>query len=93
MVMNVELRYFSGTGNSHKIIATCKRVFDLKGCNTTLLPASDSCKISDQAGLIGFCFPVYAFDIPRLCRKYLLSLPKFNTPINAFILITAGDPE
>ena len=91
--MNVELRYFSGTGNSYKIIDTCSDVFSQKGYDAKLLPITDKTKISDAAEFIGFCFPVYAFGIPRICKKYLLNLPKFSKSINTFVLITAGDPE
>jgi len=90
--MNVDLRYFSGTGNSYKIIKTCKEIFDQKGYNTTLFPIAGKCKINENADLIGFCFPVYVFGIPRICKRYLLSLSKFKKTINAFVLITAGDP-
>ena len=91
--MNVELRYFSGTGNSYKIIDTCRDIFNQKGYETILLPITDKTKITNDAEFIGFCFPVYAFGIPRICRKYLLNLPKFNKSINTFVLITAGDPD
>jgi ferredoxin len=89
--MNVDLRYFSGTGNSYKIIDTCKEIFVHKGCKTTLFSITDKTKIAEDTDLIGFCFPVYAFGIPRICRKHLLSLPKFENPIHTFVLITAGD--
>ena len=73
--MNVDLRYFSGTGNSYKIIDMCKEVFAQSGCEVTLFSVTDKSNISKEADLIGFCFPVYAFGIPRICRKYLLNLP------------------
>ncbi|MBT8356632.1 MAG: EFR1 family ferrodoxin [Deltaproteobacteria bacterium] len=91
--MNVDLKYFSGTGNSYKILDTCKDIFIQNGCNTTLSSIIDKPDINEESDLIGFCFPVYAFGIPRICRKYLLSLPKFENPINTFVLITAGDPD
>ncbi|KPA13675.1 hypothetical protein MHK_006119 [Candidatus Magnetomorum sp. HK-1] len=49
--------------------------------------------INEESDLIGFCFPVYAFGIPRICRKYLQNLPEFVNPMNAFILITAGEQD
>jgi len=91
--MNVDLLYFSGTGNSYKVFDACKDIFIQNGCNVTLSSITDKSHISDDADLIGFCFPVYAFGIPRICRKYLSSLPKSKDPVNTFVLITAGDPE
>ncbi len=91
--MNVDLRYFSGTGNSYKILDTCKEFFVKHGCKVELSSITNESDIHEKAQLIGFCFPVYAFGIPRICRKYLLSLPEFENPINTFVLITAGDSD
>ena len=91
--MFVDLKYFSGTGNSYKIIDTCKEIFIQNGCKVTLSSVTDKANINGEADLIGFCFPVYAFGIPRICRKNLLNLPRFKRPINTFVLITAGDSD
>ena len=88
--MKVELKYFSGTGNSYKILETCKEIFIQNGNKATLSSIADNFNLNEDADLIGFCFPVYAFGIPRICRKYLLDLPLFKDPINTFVLITAG---
>jgi len=89
--VNVDLKYFSGTGNSYKILDTCRKSFTQSGCNTRLSSITDKSTIDDKANLIGFCFPVYAFGIPRICRKYLQNLPEFLSPINTFLIITAGE--
>ena len=91
--MNVDLKYFSGTGNSYKILDTCRENFIQNGCNTTLSSITNKSKIDEKANLLGFCFPVYAFGIPRICRKYLQNLPEFQNPINTFIIITAGEQD
>ncbi|MCP3943501.1 MAG: hypothetical protein GY710_18755 [Desulfobacteraceae bacterium] len=91
--MNIELKYFSGTGNSYKIIDTCKEIFIQNGNKVTLSSITDTSDINEKTDLIGFCFPVYAFGIPRICRKYLLDLPEFKRPINTIVLITAGDSD
>ncbi|MCP4106155.1 MAG: hypothetical protein GY749_11550 [Desulfobacteraceae bacterium] len=91
--MNVDLKYFSGTGNSYKILDTCKESFIQNGYNATLSSITDKSEINEQADFIGFCFPVYAFGIPRICRKYLQNLPEFVNQNKTFILITAGEQE
>ncbi len=91
--MEVDLKYFSGTGNSYKIMDTCKETFTQNGCKASLSSVSDKSGINEEADLIGFCFPVYAFGIPRICRQYLLNLPVFKNLINTFILITAGNSD
>ena len=71
--MNVELKYFSGTGNSYKIIDTCKEIFIQYGNKTTLSSITDKSNINEDANLIGFCFPVYAFGIPIRIKGTLLT--------------------
>jgi formate hydrogenlyase subunit 6/NADH:ubiquinone oxidoreductase subunit I len=91
--MDVELRFFSGTGNSYKILNTCKEIFVQNGHKARLASITDQSGLNQQADLLGFCFPVYAFGIPRICRKYLSNLSRFERPVNAFVLITAGNPD
>ena len=98
MIVKVDLKYFSGTGNSYKVLDTCRDVFIQNGCRTTLSSVTKQSEtgksdIDKSADLIGFCFPVYAFDIPRICKTYLSNLPGFERKIRAFVLITAGDSK
>jgi len=90
--MNFELRYFTGTGNSLRILETCYNIFiqeNNTGVISNIIP--EETKIIDS-DILGFCFPVYAFGIPRICRKYLKALKRFNNKQKTFIVITAGDP-
>jgi Pyruvate/2-oxoacid:ferredoxin oxidoreductase delta subunit len=88
--MNIQLRYFTGTGNSLRVLNT------IKDC---LIEEQHYVQISKitvgetipQCDIIGFCFPVYAFGIPRIARQYLKKLPEFSHKQKAFIIITAGD--
>ncbi len=91
--MNIELRYFTGTGNSLKILETC-HVHFVKSANTSNITEirSNETTIS-AADLLGFCFPVYAFGIPRICYDYLKGLERFKKQQKVFILITAGDSD
>lgn len=91
--MKIKLIYFSGTGNSYKTIDTCKEIFIQNGCEVTLYSVVDKPGINEDVDLIGFCFPVYAFGIPRICRKYLSNLSRFESPVKAFVLITAGNSQ
>jgi Pyruvate/2-oxoacid:ferredoxin oxidoreductase delta subunit len=88
--MKIELRYFTGTGNSWKVLDTCKDVFVENHHNTSISPIKTNEQIPSDADIVGFCFPVYAFGIPRICRRYLKQLQKFNQPQNVFVIITAG---
>jgi ferredoxin len=89
--MKIELKYFTGTGNSLKICNICKEVFleNDQAVNVAAIKVGE--QIKSEADIIGFCFPVYAFGIPRICRNYLKELNVFSRTRKVFMLITAGD--
>lgn len=91
--MKIELKYFTGTGNSLKIMDTCKEVFAQSNHETNISEIKFEDTNLIDSDLLGFCFPVYAFGIPRICRKYLRSIHKFKNRQKVFVLITAGDSD
>jgi ferredoxin len=88
--MNIQLKYFTGTGNSLKILNTIKNSFSDSDHLVQISKIITGEKIP-KCDIIGFCFPVYAFGIPRIARTYLQSLPAFAQKQKVFIVITAGD--
>ena len=91
--MKIELNYFSGTGNSWKVLDTCKEVFVENHHDVSISPIVENKPFAPDADIIGFCFPVYAFGIPRICRRYLKHLQRFSKPQNVFVIITAGKED
>jgi ferredoxin len=91
--MRFELRYFTGTGNSLKILNTCREVFHEAGHTAGISEINLSETKINEADVIGFCLPVYAFGIPRICRKYFKRIERFENKQRAFIIITAGDAK
>lgn len=91
--MKIELRYFTGTGNSLKILDTCREIFEQANHTTTISAIKTKEENLKGSDILGFCFPVYAFGIPRFCKKYLKSINKFSSQQKVFILITAGDSD
>lgn len=91
--MEIELKYFTGTGNSLKIANVCKQVFEENKHEVNISAISQGNNSIRKADLIGFCFPVYAFGIPRICRNYLKKIPRFYKEQKVFILITAGNAD
>ncbi|MFN8241418.1 MAG: EFR1 family ferrodoxin [Bacteroidales bacterium] len=91
--MHVELRYFTGTGNSLAIIDTCRSVFQEKGHEVAQKKICLEERSLPDTDLAGFCFPVYAFGLPRIARKYLHGLVPAREPVKAFVIITAGDAD
>ncbi len=90
--MKVELRYFTGTGNSLKVLSIGRDVF-IENKHSVNISAIKIDERIDAADLIGFCFPVYAFGIPRICRNYLNKLHCFENKQKVFVWITAGDDD
>lgn len=91
--MKIDLKYFTGTGNSLKIMNTCREIFLQFNHETTISEINSENTYLIGSDLLGFCFPVYAFGIPRICRKYLESIQTFTNRQNVFVLITAGDAD
>jgi len=91
--MRIELKYFTGTGNSLKVLGTCREVFIEANHAVEISEIRPSEKSLKESDIIGFCFPVYAFGIPRICRKYLKAIDKLKDKQKVFILITAGDSD
>lgn len=91
--MKIELRYFTGTGNSLKIFETCKEYFVHHEHDASISQINFKETVFNEIDIIGFCFPVYAFGIPRICRNYLKSIQKFHNRQKIFVLITAGDSD
>jgi Pyruvate/2-oxoacid:ferredoxin oxidoreductase delta subunit/flavodoxin len=91
--MKIDLKYFTGTGNSLKIANSCREIFMQFNHETTISEINSENTNLIGSDLLGFFFPVYAFGIPRICRKYLKTIQKFNSRQNVFVLITAGDSD
>jgi len=89
--MRIELRYFTGTGNSLKVSNTSHNVFRRSGHFSSISEISNNETILPESDLIGFCFPVYAFGIPRICERYLKGIDRYKEQQKVFILVTAGD--
>jgi ferredoxin len=88
--VNIQLRYFSGTGNSWTVLNTCKTVFEDAG-NTVQLSEIDRKETTLEADLVGFAFPVYSFGMPHIIREYIQSLQPFQGKQKIFVIVTAGD--
>ena len=91
--MKFELRYFTGTGNSLRILDRCRETFLEAGHTAAISEINLRETKIKEADIIGFCLPVYAFGIPRICRKYFRRIKKFENKQRAFVIITGGDAK
>lgn len=91
--MKIALRYFSGTGNSKRIADECKKEFEKHANAVEFSSVTKNVQLPDDAQWIGLVFPVYAFGIPRVCKRYLKSLGTSREIKKAFVIVTAGEKD
>jgi len=88
--MKIELRYFTGTGNSWKVLHDAQNKL-LEAGHDINLAKLDPDEHELHADMIGFAFPVYSFGMPHIVRKYFKSIKPFKEKQKVFLLITSGD--
>ncbi len=95
--MKILILYFSGTGNTQKIAELYSKAF--KECGdeviTETLPDAEN-KISalnlNEFDLIGFGYPIHAFNAPANVLKLAEKIPLLKEQKNAFVFKTSGEP-
>jgi ferredoxin len=88
------LRYFTGTGNSLKVMNICKDKLKDKGYETVISSILEENKINEnEFEIFGFCFPVFALGLPRIVYKYLAGMNELEFHKKTFLLVTGGDKD
>ncbi|MEO0092786.1 MAG: EFR1 family ferrodoxin [candidate division WOR-3 bacterium] len=85
--------YFSGTGNTEFVAKQCLKYLQTSGYDM-VLQAIDRIKTIpnlEDYDLIGFGFPLYAWNLPINVRKFIEDLPNCSSK-NSFVFATAGGP-
>lgn len=88
---NIDIFYFTGTGNTY---LAAKKIADTmieKGCNVKLIDmAENEIPSIDFTKTIGFAFPVACWNTFPFVRRFIYNLPQaFGT--EAFVFTTMGD--
>lgn len=92
--MKVLLCYFSGTGNTKKVVDKYVEAFNKNDVTVDVYKIEENnfnYNIEDY-DMIGFGYPVHAFNAPSIILKFAKTLPKVNTTKNVFIIKTSGEP-
>jgi ferredoxin len=89
----IELRYFTGTGNSRRMLSLCQEIFACGGWQTQLLSMTSSAGLDSKTMMLGIGFPVYSLGAPRIVRNYLQSLPVAAERRRAFVLASTGGQD
>ena len=100
--MKVLIIYFSGTGNTLKVAEKYASTFTELGHEAELVSVDGLPKnkaLTDEfltklsnADLVGFGYPVHAFNAPSVMLKLAKFLPKQPNAKRAFIFNTSGEP-
>lgn len=90
--MKAIICYFSGTGNTKKVINECKEAFENIGVEVTLHNIDDGQPNLTNIDLLGIAYPIHAFNAPSNVIKFCKKIEKQNSKIKLFIIKTSGEP-
>lgn len=96
-MMKICIFYFSGTGNTKKIVDLFSEQFSLENCNVvvkqieTCLNGTDDFDL-DQFDKIGIAYPIHAFNAPSIVLDLARKLPALKRQRDLFIIKTSGEP-
>lgn len=92
--MKILICYFSGTGNTQKVVDCYANIFAKEyGDEVTLARMEDKFEYDlNDFDLLGFGYPVHAFNAPSIVLRFAKKLNKLATKKPAFIVNTSGEP-
>lgn len=92
--MKILIIYFSGTGNTEKVAKQYKAAFEQQSAQVDLvsLPLGEEKIDFNGYDLIGFGYPIHAFNPPSNVLRFAKSIKKCQEKKRAFIFKTSGEP-
>lgn len=93
-MMKVLICYFSGTGNTKKVVDEYVWQFQKNNCEVDVHKVEDAVfdKDPNDYDLIGIAYPIHAFNAPPIMVEFVKKLPKLDKPKRLFIIKTSGEP-
>ena len=96
MSLKIALFYFTGTGNTEKVIELLADSLKKRTAQVDITRMEDVINGKKEAkteeyDMVGFAYPIHAFNAPEIVFDFLKFLPKTKEK-KAFILFVAGDP-
>lgn len=93
---NILICYFSGTGNTKKVVLEYKQNFETLGANVVLYNIEENNFIHDLNNFdyVGIAYPIHAFNAPSNVLDFCKMLKKsnHNGKKKLFIIKTSGEP-
>lgn len=92
--MKILICYFSGTGNTQKVVDCYANIFASQyGDDVTVTRMEDKFNYDvNKFDIVGFGYPVHAFNAPSIALNFCKKLPKLASKKPAFIVNTSGEP-
>ena len=99
--MKVVICYFSGTGNTRKVVEKYREQLAQRGATVEIYAmeqllndgmTEEFFNTVNEADLLGIGYPVHAFNAPSIVLKFVKKLPKQATKKHTFIVSTSGEP-
>lgn len=91
--MKALLCYFSGTGNTKKVVSEFANNFDDQIHSIDLVKIEEGTipNLEDYDAL-GIAYPIHAFNAPSIVVDFVKALPKQQSSKKLFIIKTSGEP-
>ena len=99
--MKVVICYFSGTGNTQKVVEKYRESLSEQGASVETYAMEqllndgmpeEFLNTLSETDLLGIGYPIHAFNAPSIVLKFVKSLPKAAAKKRAFIVSSSGEP-
>ena len=92
--MKILICYFSGTGNTKRVVDKYVEAFKNKGCEVDTFRVENqnfNYNLNDY-DKIGLAYPIHAFNAPAIIFSFIKKFPKLESEKPLFIIKTSGEP-
>lgn len=91
--MKILICYFSGTGNTKRVVDKFAEYIKEAEHEVVLHRVEHEFNLNiEDFDLIGFGYPVHAFNAPEIILKFVKKLKKLESKKDCFIINTSGEP-
>lgn len=91
--MRTLICYFSGTGNTKKVVDRYVEEFKNNGCNVNIQAVENECNEDFSSyDSIGIAYPIHAFNAPSIIVNFCKKMPKQANKKPLYIIKTSGEP-
>ena len=91
--MRTAIFYFSGTGNTERVVKTWLSALDTEGIEAEAFRIEDATAVDLAAyDKLGIAYPVHAFNAPEIVLDFAKKLPVFYAPKAVYLIMVSGDP-